>query len=103
MTDSRRYQAEIDSELQEIIPAFFDNTRQEIEELAQATAQGDYETIQRLGHGLKGSSLGYGFEELADIGRKIEDAAQQGLSITTIQEFIKKAAGYIDTVVVTYR
>lgn len=103
MTPPQSYRAEIDSELQEIIPAFFDNTRQEIEELAEATALGDYDTMQRLGHSIKGSSLGYGFEGLAAIGRKIEDAARQGHDVTAVQELIQEALAYIDKVVVIYR
>ena len=103
MTTPKTYQAEIDAELQEIIPAFFDNTRQEIQELAAANAVGDYDTLQRLGHSIKGAALGYGFADLAEIGLQIENAARQGRGMDAVKELVQAAQSYIDTVIVIYR
>lgn len=62
--------------LKDLIPGFLDRRRQEIADLAAHLAAGDWERMRLAGHSLKGTAGGFGFPELSEIGRAIEDAAK---------------------------
>src|SRR5438552_12528577 len=62
----------VDASLQDLIPSFLDKRRKDVPKLIEALAAGDFATIRRLGHNLKGTGAGYGFPALTDIGAAIE-------------------------------
>ncbi len=66
---------EVDQFLADIVPLFLESRRAEIPTLQTALADGDFETLRRLGHDLKGTGGGYGFDAVTDIGRSLEEAA----------------------------
>lgn len=68
----------IDSDIESLIPTFLDNRTTDIENLKNAIAHEDVAAIKKLGHILKGTGGGYGFDFITDIGRDIEIAGQQG-------------------------
>lgn len=68
---------EIDADLKNLVPGYLDNRRKDIEQIYECLEKGDYETIRRLGHCMKGSGGGYGFDEITDLGAAIEQAAIQ--------------------------
>lgn len=93
----------IDAELKEIIPDFFRNTWEEIRALREALEEADWEdTVARLGHSIKGSSLGYGFEELAGLGLAMERAAREYGSRDEIQALISDIISYVKQVEIIY-
>lgn len=49
---------------------------QDVEELSAALENGDFNPMQKTGHQLKGNGPTYGYEMLADLGRRMEDAAE---------------------------
>ena len=57
-----------DIDLEDLIPGFLENRRKDIVEIGSLLASDDYETIQRLGHSMKGAGGGYGFDEITYIG-----------------------------------
>lgn len=65
-----------DPDLRELIPGFLENRRKDVATLIAAVEQGDFQTIQTLGHRMKGDGGGYGFEGLSAIGYALERAAQ---------------------------
>jgi len=66
----------VDPELEDLIPDFLGNRHKDIETLQEALAKGDYETIQKLGHTMKGIGGGYGFDSITDIGAALENVAK---------------------------
>ncbi len=91
----------IDPDLEDLIPGFLENRQSDIEEINQALQQGNYESVQVLGHGMKGAGSGYGFDEISEIGAKLEDAAknQDGSSIRILAEELKT---YLEQVEIKY-
>ena len=57
---------------------YIERRRRDLEELTQASAQGNLEAFQRIGHQLKGNGATYGYEELGELGRRMEEAAEAG-------------------------
>lgn len=68
----------VDPELASLIPGFLENRRKDVTSLLEAVNRGDFETARILGHSMKGSGGGYGFNGITDIGGEIEVAATQG-------------------------
>ncbi len=65
----------IDSVIAPLIPDFMKNRESDIGTLSSALDGGDFETLRITGHNLKGCGAGYGFQDITDIGAKIETAA----------------------------
>ncbi len=66
----------IDPDLKELIPGYIENRHKDIKSITNALKNSDYTIIQTLGHGMKGSGAGYGFETITDIGKALEQAAK---------------------------
>ncbi|MBN2123512.1 MAG: response regulator, partial [Deltaproteobacteria bacterium] len=69
---------EVDKAFEDFLPRFMEVTSGDIETMEKALDQGDYETVQRLGHSMKGSGASFGFDAMTEIGRSIEQAAKAG-------------------------
>jgi len=87
----------IDRTLQDLLPGYLGTRRKDVQKLRRAIAARDLETIRLLGHSMKGSGVGYGFERITDIGRQIKTAAKkQDLEeLRKLTELLKK---YLDCV-----
>ncbi len=66
----------VDSELAELIPRFLENRGADIKVMHEALKNGEYELIERIGHGMKGAGSGFGFDAVTEIGTGIESAAR---------------------------
>jgi len=91
----------IDPALEPIVPRFLELRRDDIKHINEALGSGDYETILRIGHSMKGSGAGYGFDYISDIGIKIENAGKEG-DAGTIRKWTKELSAYIKKVEVVY-
>lgn len=65
-----------DIDLEDLIPGFLENQKRDAARIRELLGSDDYENIQRLGHSMKGSGGGYGFDEITNIGMRIEQAAK---------------------------
>ncbi len=91
----------IDANLEELIPGFFKNRREDIKSMLAALENGDYETIRILGHAMRGSGGGYGFDTITDIGNALEQAATDRKS-EEIRKRIHELSRYLERVEVVY-
>jgi len=57
----------VDAEIAALVPGFLENRRKDVTLVLQAVDQGDFETARVLGHSMKGSGGGYGFDAITDI------------------------------------
>jgi hypothetical protein len=91
-------------ELLHLLPGFLARRESEIVELSDHLKLGNFESIKSLGHKLKGTGLGYGFQIVTDLGKDLEQAAEDHdteaihLSIAKLSTFSKelKALLFID-------
>jgi HPt (histidine-containing phosphotransfer) domain-containing protein len=91
----------VDSDLEDIVPGFLENRSKDITTIMEALLNNDYEAIRIIGHGMKGSGGGYGFDKISDIGREIEIEAKSGNS-EKINEQIVKLSSYLERIEVVY-
>jgi len=68
----------VDPLLAEIVPKFLERCTRTAPELRDAVRSGDLDAARRIGHVLHGTASSLGFEEMAGIGRKIEQVARDG-------------------------
>jgi DNA-binding response OmpR family regulator len=64
------------SRVADLIPGFLKNRRQDVIVMIGALDRGDFETVQRLGHDMKGAGGSWGFQAITDIGGELEEAAE---------------------------
>jgi len=75
---SEKIVIEVDQDLKDLIPGFLKNVQNNISIIRDSVASGDFEKVKVLGHNMKGSGGGYGFDEITSIGLSIEQAAREG-------------------------
>lgn len=86
----------VDEELEDIVPGYLQNRRSDIEEISRALEKEDFETIRILGHSMKGSGGGYGFDRITEIGARIEEAAKRSdpeeirTQLAALQDFLER-------------
>ena len=73
---SEKIRIRVDTDLQELIPGYLVNREKDLLIYQQALEKDDFDSIALLGHSMKGSGGGYGFNDLSQIGRAIEKAAK---------------------------
>jgi HPt (histidine-containing phosphotransfer) domain-containing protein len=96
-----RIVVKVDAELEDLVPGFLENRRGDVKKLTEALATGDFDTMRVLGHSMKGSGGGYGFDAITDYGRTIENAAR-AMDVVTIERTVLELADYLDRVDVVY-
>ena len=101
MSDERRIIVKIDEELEELIPGYMENRLKDIHSIGDALEKKDYETIRLLGHSMKGSGGGYGFDEISKIGRSIEEASKVKAD-DVILEQVNNLESYIENLEIIY-
>jgi HPt (histidine-containing phosphotransfer) domain-containing protein len=88
-------------DLADLIPAFFQNRHKELETLRVAHADRNFEQLRQLGHRMKGVGNSYGFAQVSEIGKRIEDGARKD-DHTAIHGCIEEYADYLSRVQVVY-
>jgi HPt (histidine-containing phosphotransfer) domain-containing protein len=61
----------------DLVPEYLDHRDGDVVALTDALACGDMERVRTLGHSMKGSGGGYGFDGISEIGSRLEDAGKQ--------------------------
>ena len=79
------------------IPAFLQNRRQDVITMLDALARSDFETVERLGHGMKGAGTSFGFQAISDIGAALEQAAESA-DADISRKWVDELSGYLDRV-----
>ena len=90
-----------DIDLEDLIPGFLENRLKNVVEIESLLVAGDYETIRRLSHSMKGAGGGCGFDEITDIGMHIEQAAKEK-NAAEIRTQLKTLSRYLDRVETVY-
>ena len=91
----------VDAELKELIPGFLENRHRDIKSILEALEHIDYKTIRILGHNMKGSGGGFGFDTITNIGRSLEQAAEDR-DIQEIRRLANELLTFLECVDVVY-
>jgi CheY-like chemotaxis protein len=79
------------------IPAFLENRRQDVITMLDALSLGDFETVERLGHNMKGAGASFGFQTITDIGAALEQEAGC-VDIDASRKWVDALSTYLDRV-----
>ncbi|GAB6271032.1 MAG TPA: Hpt domain-containing protein [Syntrophaceae bacterium] len=101
-SQQRKFTAIVDEDLRDLIPGYLENRRKDIKDIHAALDRNDFEVIRALGHKMKGSGGGYGFDEITEIGRACEEAAKQSQA-QEIREQVHRLQDYIDNVAIIFQ
>ena len=91
----------IDPDLEELIPGFLNNRATDLTTLREALTAENYQSLQSLGHSLKGVGGGYGFSGMSEIGAAIEAAAKQQ-NLEELRTLVEQYGNYLDSVEVVF-
>ena len=91
----------VDLDLEELIPSYLEHRREDIKHITSALVSGDYPAIEGMGHNMKGSGGGYGFEAISRIGRKIELSAVKK-NADAIRKSAADLADYLNRIEIVY-
>jgi len=81
----------------DLIPGFLQNRRQDVIAMLDALDRGDFETVESLGHGMKGAGGSWGFQAITDIGAALEQAAESA-DADTSRKWVGELSRYLDCV-----
>ncbi|MHC5037225.1 MAG: response regulator [Planctomycetota bacterium] len=84
----------VDKDLEELIPEYLEMTWNDVRSLEEALEKENFETLRIVGHTLKGSGAGYGFDRITEIGGKIEQLAK-GRFADAIRELTGDLSSYL--------
>ncbi len=90
-----------DPDLEDLIPGFLENRRNDVDKLRSCIDSGDFEAIRVLGHSMKGAGGGYGFDAITEYGASIE-AAAKGEDTASLAATTEALESYLERVEVVY-
>ncbi len=100
-SDKERIIVKVDIDLEELIPGYLENRREDIDSILGDLEKGDFESVKITGHSMKGSGGGYGFDRISDIGKIIEISAKEK-NVEEIKKQVEELTSYLDKVEVVY-
>ncbi|HSD00253.1 MAG TPA: PAS domain S-box protein [Casimicrobiaceae bacterium] len=86
-----------DGQFSDLVPVFLQNRRDDVAALAKALRDQDFDTVGRLGHGMKGAGGSYGFQAISDFGAVLEQAALTA-DIVALRASVEALSRYLDRV-----
>lgn len=89
-----------DEDVLELAPGYLANCRNGLPVLRDAAAKRDFETLRSLGHKIKGSGGGFGFDRITEIGGNLETAAK-AQDAQAVEHEIADLQDYLDRVEIT--
>jgi len=92
---------EIDKELEELIPGYLNNRKNDVKQLEAYLKEGNFEGIKFIGHGLKGTGSGYGLDFISELGYELESKALE-LNAEKLNEYIEDLSYFLENVEVIY-
>ena len=95
-------EVEIDRDLEELIPSYLANRRRDIRDAHEAIEKMDFETVARLGHTMKGSGGGYGFDFISALGANLEQSGKDH-ALDDIKKQVAELTDYLDRLRIIYR
>jgi HPt (histidine-containing phosphotransfer) domain-containing protein len=99
--DDKSNQVTVPKDLEDLIPVFMSNRKKELDALRVALAAADFEQLRQLGHRMKGVGNSYGFAQVSDFGKHVEDGARSG-DRALLESTIVRYTEFLSKVQITY-
>jgi signal transduction histidine kinase/HPt (histidine-containing phosphotransfer) domain-containing protein len=80
-----------------LIPQFLQNRRENVISMLDALDRDEFETVERLGHSMRGSGISFGFQAITDIGAALEQAAGCANNLAS-RKLVGDLSSYLDRV-----
>lgn len=86
----------IDKDLEDLVPTYLETRKKELIKLRELFSQEALSEITAIAHKLAGNAGGYGFQELTDIGRRMEAAGRAnekekvGIEIENVGNYLEQ-------------
>jgi len=96
------FTVDIDVDLEDLIPDFLQNKRNEIGIIRASLNEDDFENIARIAHKIKGSGGGYGFTEMSKIAQMIE-VSTKAKNKEEISNLLDRFIYYMDNLEIVYK
>ena len=87
--------------LTDLIPGFLQNRRHDVIAMLAALDRGDFETVENLGHGMKGAGGSWGFQGITEIGAALEQAAETADTVAS-RKWVGELSSYLDRVEIVF-
>jgi hypothetical protein len=87
----------IDPDIQDLVPRFLENQKANVALILGHVASGDFESARRIGHNMKGTGKGYGFDVISGLGYSIEQAAARSAA-AEVEKLAGDLSRYLDSV-----
>ncbi len=91
----------IDKDLEDLVPTYLETRKKELLKLKDLLNQNAAAEIVAIAHKLAGNAGGYGFQELTDIGRRLEAAGKASDKAQMVKE-IDNISQYLDAIEVKF-
>ncbi|MDO8910232.1 MAG: PAS domain S-box protein [Phenylobacterium sp.] len=78
------------------IPAYLDSCRQDVITMRDALDRADFEPVTILGHNMRGSGGGFGFQAITDFGAGLEQAAED-TDVLTSRRLLDALSSYLES------
>ena len=83
------------SKLADRAPVFLQNCRQNAIAMQQALERGDLQTVEFLGHGMRGAGGMFGFPQITEIGAALQEAAESA-DVAGARRWVGELSSYLD-------
>ncbi|MBM7555780.1 Hpt domain-containing protein [Halanaerobacter jeridensis] len=91
----------VDSDLKALIPKFLENRKEEIVKARTLLKENNFSELAELGHAIKGTGGGYGFNFVTELGAKIEKAAKNE-DQDEIKDLVKRLEEHLENAEIIY-
>lgn len=98
---TREFNVVVDKDLEELIPDYLANRTKELVTLKEAFEHSNFSFIQTTGHKLRGSAGSYGFSDLSEIGKELEEKSKI-LDGTSVRHALNQYQLYLKRVKVSF-
>ena len=98
---NRMFVVYVDADIEEMVPAFLERRHQDISAIQEALDHRDYDAVRILGHSMKGSGGGYGFDGITDLGACMELAAMDQ-NHEDLLKLVEQLSAYLRNVEIIY-
>ncbi len=99
--DLTRWTIQVSSDLETIVPDYLENRRKDVATLFGMLGRGEYDTMRMLGHRMKGSGAGYGFDAISHLGERLERASREACH-AELASCVAELESYLDRIDIVY-
>jgi PAS domain S-box-containing protein len=85
----------VDPELMDLIPGYLNHRREDIVKIRELLNKGDFRSVERCGHSMKGTGGSYGFDGITQIGALIEEAGK-ARNTDAVNEGVEQLSSYLN-------